>query len=59
MGPMGILVCITTGLCFWVVGWALGAKSFDAFMVTIALATLAATSYAFTPYLRRFLEGDR
>jgi len=59
MGYMGSLVLVTTGLCIWVSGWALGVKSFDAFMITIALATVAAASYTLTPYVRRFLAGDR
>ncbi len=53
MGPMGVLVTITAGVCFWVSGWALGIKSFDAFMVTILLAVIAAGAYVVTPFIRR------
>ena len=31
---MVILVALTVGLVCWVSAWALGVKSFDAFMVT-------------------------
>ena len=36
---MGILVALTVGLVFWVAGWAFGIKAFDAFLVTVALAS--------------------
>ena len=40
---MGVLVTATTGLVIWIVLWSLGAKGFDAFMITTALVLLAAT----------------
>ena len=53
MGPMGVLLTITIGVCIWVSGWALGIKSFDAFMVTILFAVIAASAYVVTPFIRR------
>ena len=31
---MVVLVAFTVGMVWWVAAWALGVKSFDAFMVT-------------------------
>ena len=53
MGFMGVVVTITLGVCVWVTGWALGIKSFDAFMVTVLFAVIAAVAYVVTPYVRR------
>ena len=39
---MVILVAFTTGMVWWVSAWALGVKSFDAFMVTALIVVLAA-----------------
>lgn len=38
---MGIIVAITAGLSIWLVLWSIGAKSFDAFMITITIALVA------------------
>jgi len=36
----------------WIVGWALGiSKSFDIFMITMAIVVLAATARILAPYL--------
>ena len=52
---MGVLVAMTIGLIFWVVATALGVKSFDAFLVTMALALLAATARIAMPFVRERL----
>jgi hypothetical protein len=51
---MGLVVATTIGLVAWVTLWAIGAKSFDAFLLTGAIVVLAATVHI----LRRFLPGD-
>ena len=38
---MGPLVAVTAGLVIWVVLWALGAKGFDAFLLTMTIAVVA------------------
>lgn len=55
---MQVLVALTTGLVFWISAWALGVKSFDAFLVTIALVLGSVTVYVFGPYLRRMLGRE-
>lgn len=52
---MQVLVLLTTGLVFWISAWAFGAKSFDAFLVTIGLLAVAAGIYVFRPYVERLL----
>jgi len=51
---MGLVVATTIGLVAWVTLWAIGAKSFDAFLLTGTIVVLAATARV----LRRFLPGD-
>jgi hypothetical protein len=48
---MGLVVATTLGLCLWVVLWALGAKAFDAFLLTILIVMVSATARIFSPYL--------
>ena len=55
---MVILVAFTVGLVFWVSGWALGVKSFDAFMVTALLTVIAAAYYVSKPFIQSFLGRD-
>jgi uncharacterized membrane protein len=52
---MGVLVALTTGLVIWICAWALGVKSFDAFMVTAFLVVLAATARIAAPYVEQQL----
>ena len=51
---MGALLAVTFGLSIWVIGWALGVKSFDAFMVTILIAVIVATVHIVRPVVHRF-----
>lgn len=55
---MQVLVVLTTGLVFWICAWAFGVKSFDAFMVTIALLVGSITVYVFKPYVDRILGRE-
>ena len=51
---MVIVVAFTIGMVFWVSAWALGVKSFDAFMVTGLMTVGAAAWYVAAPYVKRF-----
>ena len=48
---MGLVVATTVGLSIWIVLWAIGWKSIDAFMITTLVVTFAATAKLLTPYL--------
>jgi hypothetical protein len=52
---MGLVVVTTIGLVIWVVGWSLGLKSFDVFMITFTLVILGATGRI----LARYLPGNQ
>ena len=53
---MAILVALTIGLVWWVAAWALGIKSFDAFMLTALIVVLAAAWYVAKPFVQSFLS---
>ena len=38
---MGVLLTLIAGLVIWVVLWAIGAKSFDAFLITSLMLVIA------------------
>jgi hypothetical protein len=48
---MGLVVATTFGLVIWIVMWALGVKSFDAFMITVLVVLVGATMRILLPYL--------
>jgi hypothetical protein len=48
---MGLLLTWTAGLVLWIVLWAIGAKAFDAFMLTIVLLLTAAIGHIVWPML--------
>jgi hypothetical protein len=52
---MGLFITTVVGLVIWVVLWAVGAKGFDAFMITLLLIVTAATARMIAP----FLPGNR
>ena len=52
---MGLIFTVTTGLVVWIVLWSIGAKSFDAFMITTVIAVVGATARMLLP----FLPGNR
>jgi hypothetical protein len=52
---MGLLLATVAGLVIWIVLWAVGAKGFDAFLVTLLLIISAATARMIAP----FLPGNR
>lgn len=55
---MTVIVALTAGLVFWICGWALGIKSFDAFLVTMALLVGATAVHVFGPYVRAALGRE-
>jgi len=48
---MGVVLATTFGLIIWLVLWAIGAKAFDAFMITVLIALVAVTLRMLAPYL--------
>ena len=48
---MSVILATTFGLILWLVLWALGVKAFDAFMLTVLIALVAATVRMIAPYL--------
>lgn len=52
---MGFVLAATFGFVVWIVLWSLGAKGFDAFMITVLILLLGATARIVSP----FLPGNR
>jgi hypothetical protein len=52
---MGLYLALIAGLVVWILGWALGIKSFDAFLITILIVIVAASGRI----LSVFLPGER
>jgi hypothetical protein len=48
---MGLVLTVTGGMGVWIVLWALGVKSFDAFMITALVIVLGAAAKLLVPYL--------
>jgi hypothetical protein len=48
---MGVLLTLIAGLIVWVVLWAIGAKSFDAFMITVLMLVIAGAAHLLLPHL--------
>jgi hypothetical protein len=48
---VGVLLTLIAGLVVWIVLWAIGAKSFDAFMITGLMLVLAAAGHLLAPHL--------
>ena len=48
---MGLLLTLIAGLVVWIVGWAVGVKSFDAFLFTVLLVALAGAVRLALPFL--------
>jgi hypothetical protein len=47
LAEMGLLLTTIAGLVVWIVLWAIGVKSFDAFLITITMILIAATFHVF------------
>lgn len=52
---MGVLIALTAGLAFWLVGFALGwgRSPLDPFLVTVLLLVIAITVRAVKPFIDR------
>jgi hypothetical protein len=48
---MGLYLALIAGLVVWILGWALGIKSFDAFLVTILIVLVAASGRILSIFL--------
>ena len=48
---MTILLATLFGLALWITLWAIGAKAFDAFMLTMLIVLGAAAWHIIKPYL--------
>jgi hypothetical protein len=48
---MGLVLGSTFAFVVWIVLWATGAKSFDAFLLALVIITLGATGRILKPYL--------
>ena len=56
---MGVLLTLIAGLVVWIVLWAIGAKSFDAFLITIVMVIVAAAAHLIWPTLPGNRSPDR
>jgi Mn2+/Fe2+ NRAMP family transporter len=56
---MGALLTLITGLVVWIVLWAIGAKAFDAFLITLLMLVIAAATRLLVPYLPGNRGEDR
>jgi hypothetical protein len=52
---MGIYLTLIAGLVLWIILWAIGAKSFDAFLITLVLLIVATATH----FVVRYLPGNR
>jgi Mn2+/Fe2+ NRAMP family transporter len=48
---MGVLLTLITGLVVWIVLWAMGARAFDAMLITMVMLVIAAAARLIVPYL--------
>jgi hypothetical protein len=48
---MGLLLTLIAGLVVWIVLWAIGAKGFDAFLITILMLLIAGAAHILAPFL--------
>ena len=56
---MGVLLTLIAGLALWIVLWAIGAKSFDAFLITALMVLVAAAAHLIWPTLPGNRDRDR
>jgi hypothetical protein len=55
---MGLLITLTLGLAFWLVGFSLGWKPVDPFLITVALVLIAVTVRVTKPFVQRLLGNE-
>ena len=56
---MGVILTLIAGLVVWIVLWAIGVKSFDAFLITIVMLIVAAAAHLIWPTLPGNRNPDR
>jgi len=56
---MGVLLTFIAGLVIWIVLWAIGVKSFDAFLITLVMLIIAAAAHLIWPTLPGNRDPDR
>ena len=56
---MGLILTLIAGLALWIVLWAIGAKSFDAFLITLVMLIIAAAAHLIWPTLPGNRDPDR
>jgi hypothetical protein len=52
---MGVILATTAGLSIWIMLWSIGAKAFDAFLITLLIVLVASAGRIIAP----FLPGNR
>ena len=52
------LVAFTIGAVAWIFFWAIGLKSFDAFLIMLAIFLPAAGYQVFSPGIKKMLGGS-
>jgi hypothetical protein len=55
---MGVLIALSVGLVFWLVGFALGWKPVDPFLVTVGLVLIAYTVRVTKPFVQKLLGNE-
>jgi hypothetical protein len=53
-----VLVTLTVALVIWIVAWAFGIKSFDAFMFATFLVVVAAAARLWMPFINQLLGRE-
>ena len=53
---MGLAYAITGALAVWIIGWALGAKAIDSFLIAVLIMIVAATVKLLDPAVRGLLD---
>jgi O-antigen ligase len=56
---MGVILTLIGGLVLWIVLWAIGVKSFDAFLITMVMVLVAAAAHLIWPTLPGNRDPDR
>jgi hypothetical protein len=55
---MGLYLSVIAGLVVWILGWALGIKSFDAFLITVLIIVVAASGRILSIFLPSRQSSD-
>ena len=55
---MGLYLSLIAGLVIWLIGWAIGIKSFDAFLITVLIVLVAASGRLLSIFLPSRQSSD-